>query len=279
MLLQGFNSDPSEGHFYERRRGIATFVSLAAYGALLGWAFTREPAAEQDTLVEVEIKDLAVPEPPKEEEPQPEPEPPPPPPPEPEPKRAPEPKVSPPVQETPPPPQPVVPDSMPDKPPSEADSAGTQRNAGDFDRGVAGGRGQSKAPSAAPAEPVKPKVAKKETPIDPKVPVEKPEKASNPKPLAGNAPPKYPEVLRTKGITGNVYVKILVYYDGSVRGAKILRKDNNASNPEDQELASKLFVTSLGKVMPTWKYEPAKLNGQAISVWFSVNVPFKLTQE
>ena len=292
MLLQGFQPESSSGQFFQRRRGIATALSLAAYGGLLGWVFTHKPSeVTHEEIVDVDIRDLPIPEekaPEEEPEVEEKPPEPPPPPPEPEPSkkvREPEPEPEPFVEEEPAPATPEVPDEMPDAPPSESDSAGNQGSAADYDHaakhGKPGGTGRPKS-ARPPAEekPVVAKPAKKAAPkVDPKVPIEKPEKASNPKPNSANTPPKYPEILRTKSITGSITLKILVYFDGSVRGAKVLKKSNNAANPEDKALADKLFYSAVGKVLPTWKYTPAKLDGQPISVWFTVVVPFKLAQE
>jgi hypothetical protein len=62
-----------------------------------------------------------------------------------------------------------------------------------------------------------------------------------------------------------------------VRGAKVLRKTNNASTEEEKKRADALFLKAVIAVVQKWKYEPAKLEGQPITVWHKVNIPFSLT--
>lgn len=112
--------------------------------------------------------------------------------------------------------------------------------------------------------------------IDPTVPIDRPENATAPKQKSGDAP-EYPKDLRDKGITGKVVLKLHVHRDGTVRGAKILRKSNTATTEEDKALADKLLVAAVIKAVKTWSFEPAKLDGQPITVWHTVTVPFTLT--
>ena len=122
----------------------------------------------------------------------------------------------------------------------------------------------------------KPK-AKPKPKIDPTKPVDRPENATAPKPDPGNASPVYPKELRDKGITGKVVIKLHVHRDGTVRGAKILRKSNNATTAEDQERANKLFLSAVAKAVKSWKFTPAKLGGEPITVWHTVTIPFTLS--
>lgn len=271
LMLGGF--DPrSEKLFFRRRRGGAIALTLLVYAAIFGEAILA-PAPEKTIEVELEpeIKDFAM-----EEEPVVEEEPPPPPPPNtkveitkaPRPK----PKIKTPIEK-----------------PQEAATESTQEKTVGHPGGptAPGGTGEHavekpKTPSK-PVEAPKPKVTpppkpkKAEEPIDPNVPVDRPERATMPKPEAGNKTPNYPESLRDAGVTGEVVMKIHVHKDGSVRGAKILRKRSSAVTDEEKAEAEKLFVQAAIAAVKTWKYEPAKLDGEPISIWFPVTFPFSLT--
>ena len=156
----------------------------------------------------------------------------------------------------------------------EVGAAGTQ---------TANGTGASKPRAAKPkAAKPKPKPEAKPTPkakpkIDPTKPIDRPENATAPKALPSNKLPVYPNALRDKGVTGSVLIKLHVHRDGSVRGAKVLRKKNNAASEEERTAADKLFLKAVIAAIKTWKYTPAKLNGQPITVWHKVTIPFSLT--
>jgi TonB family protein len=98
-----------------------------------------------------------------------------------------------------------------------------------------------------------------------------------PKPDGGNEPPSYPESLRDAGITGEVVVKLHIHRDGTVKGAKILRKKSSATTEDEKTAAEKAFVAAVVAAVRNWKYEPAKLDGEPISIWFPVTLPFTLT--
>ena len=100
--------------------------------------------------------------------------------------------------------------------------------------------------------------------------------ATAPKPDPGNKTPEYPKSLRDEGITGRYVLKIHVHRDGSVRGAKILSKKNTATTEDERKKADGLFLKAVIAVVKTWKFTPAKLEGQPISVWHTVTIPFKL---
>ena len=137
-----------------------------------------------------------------------------------------------------------------------------------------------KATKLAPKPPPKPPPPKKKPrrkAIDPTKPIDRPENATVPKPLASNAKPKHPKKLRDEGITGKIVVKLQIYRDGTVRGAKILRKKTSATTAEDKKEAEKLFLAAVIKAVKTWKYKPATLEGKPITVWHTVTIPFTLT--
>lgn len=257
--------------FFSRRRTVALLLATALYATVLGFALQQQ--AEEETVeveLEPEIKDFAV-----EEEPEPEPEEEPPPPPPPNTKvkvvKNPRPRPRPKIQ------QPI------DKPTEAADETDLEKvvevGEGATSAEVRGDRPVRKKPEKKPPPPEpkpepKPETKKK---LDPTKPIDRPENATMPKPEPGNEQPDYPKNLRDDGITGEVVLKIHIHRDGAVRGAKILRKRNSATTDDDKARANKLFIAAVIKVVKTWKYTPAKLNGRPISIWFPVTFPFKLT--
>jgi periplasmic protein TonB len=271
-MFGGF--DPrSEKLFFARRRGGAIAAALAIYAASVALALLQEGRETTvDVEFEPELKDFAV----EEEPPVVEEEPPPPPPPNAKldvtakPKPKPKPKIKPPIDK----PQGPPPESTKEK--TYGPSNGSGDNAGT-------GPETPKAPRLPKLEPPKPKVEapkprpKTEAPIDPDKPIDRPENASAPKPSPDNRQPSYPESLRDAGITGEVSMKLHVHRDGSVRGAKILRKRSSATTEEERTNAEKLFVQAAIAVVKTWKFEPAEISGEAITVWHTVTFPFSLT--
>ncbi len=273
-MLGGFDPRLRELFVRRKRRGAAAWGLLGILLTVVTawWAYPPKKERIIEVQLEPEIQDFAV-----EEEPEPEVEEPPPPPPpntkvkvvnKPKPRRKPK------------PPKKKVTDTAQES----GEEKTVEVGAGG---GTAGGMGTkpSKAPPKAVApkpkpkpKPVaKPKPKKKAPVLDPTKPVDRPENASAPKPKAGNAQPVYPKALRDEGITGKVVIKLHVHRDGTVRGAKILRKSNNAATEQDKKRASKLLLSSVIKAVKTWKFEPAKLGGQPITVWHTVTIPFTLT--
>lgn len=246
-------------------------AALLLYAAVMTWALRDGPHEPTvDVQLEPEIKDFAV-----EQEPEPEleEEPPPPPPPDAEVKVVQKPKPAPRI-------------APPDKKVTEAPSESNENKAVEVSSGPSGAGGQGNGPVKPKQDKPKPPPPKPEPPpepkakgptIDPTKPIDRPENATMPKPEADNAQPEYPAELRDKGITGEVVLKVHIHRDGTVRGAKILRKRNSATTDDEKTLADKLFVAAVIKVVKNWKYTPAKLNGQPISIWFPVTFPFKLT--
>ncbi len=276
-MLGGFDPRLREG-FFPRRRTQAFLGAVLVYLASVGLVMWMQDApVEEEVEVELEptIEDFSV----EEEEPEPEieEEPPPPPPPDTKVKVVQKPKPRPKIK-------------TPDKKVTEAADESSKEKEFEVGPGTPapGGGGSGETPKPKPDKPKpkpkdepkpdKPKPKPKAGPkIDPTQPIDRPENATAPKPLAGNPKPAYPKELRDKGITGSVLLKLHVHRDGTVRGAKILRKKNNATTEEDQKTADKLFLKAVIAVVKEWKYEPAKLNGQPITVWHKVNIPFSLT--
>lgn len=293
-MLEGFTA--GEGAvFFQRRRlltlGLELLVLLWLAMDIAAHAWSEE-AVEEGTEVglQSEIKDFMVEEEAPEEPETPE---------EPMDERAPPPPPNQKVKfvKNPPPPRPIT--DVTEKPqgPLEetdveavrevADTRGKGGDPGGYGTrtdgksgGVAGGQGTGTGASGkANGEgnaPPKPKVKKKNK-IDPTKPIDRPVDASPPRPLKSNKNPEYPKDLRDKGITGRFVIKLLVYMDGSVRSMKVLKKSNNATGSAAQADANKKFLSAIVKAVKSWKFVPSKLGRQNISVWHSVQIPFKLT--
>lgn len=271
-MLGGF--DPrSDSLFFSRRRSHAIFGALALYGAAMALALSQQGAEETiEVELQPDLQDFAV----EEEEPPPEEEEPPPPPPpdakiDPAAKPKPKPKIKPPEAK----PQAVAPESDAGK--TYAPSQGTADNNGTAPQAKPVPPKPKVDPPKPKADPPKPKPKPPAEAIDPDKPIDRPENASAPKPEAGNPSPTYPESLRDQGITGEVAMKIHVHRDGSVRGAKILRKRSSATTEEERTAAEKLFVQAAISAVKKWRFTPAKIGGEAITVWHTVTFPFSLT--
>ena len=274
-MLGGFDPRSREMFIHRRRRSALTLAVIITVGlAWLSWLVAPPPADKTiEVSLEPEIEDFSV----DEDEPELEPEPAPPPPPDTRVEVVAKPK---------PKPKPKPPRKKVD---GGAEETGDEKT---VEVGPAGGTpgGTGTADKPKPAAP-KPRVQTKPAPpkpkpepkakakprLDPTQPVDRPENATAPKAKSGNKVPVYPAELKDKGITGSVLVKLHVHRDGSVRGAKILRKKNNATTEQDKARADKLFLKAVIAAIKTWHYQPAKLAGEPITVWHKVNIPFSLT--
>jgi protein TonB len=267
-MLGGF--DPrQEQLFFARKRRQAFGWALFVFSLLAVWVATQKGAEETVVVaLEPEIQDFAV-----EEEKPVEEEPPPPPPENTQVKVTNKPKPKPKIK----PPDKKQTDALP-----ETNQEKTVEHPGGGQPGGTGEKPVEKPKPKPKAEEPKPKPVEakpkpKAEPIDPTKPIDRPERASMPKPDPSNKMPDYPEDLRDAGITGEVVIKLHIHMDGSVKGAKILRKKSSATTDEEKEAAEKAFVAAVIRVIKSWKYEPAKLDGEPISIWFPVNFPFSLT--
>ncbi len=79
--------------------------------------------------------------------------------------------------------------------------------------------------------------------------------------------PLYPERARSAGITGKVFVAVLIGEDGRPINAKVTKRV-----PADCDLFDAVAIKS---VMGS-KYYPGILNGKPIKVWFTVPIRFQL---
>ena len=76
--------------------------------------------------------------------------------------------------------------------------------------------------------------------------------------------PEYPELARKAGITGTVYIKLLIDKEGKVRDAILLRG-----------VGAGLDEAAL-KAVKQWTYTPAIQNSQPVAVWVAQPVNFRL---
>lgn len=269
-MFHGF--DPAtRDQVFVRRNKRAIVLALFGHMLVIGtWAWRdRLHEPEVAVVLEPEIKDFAVDEQP---EPEPEEEPPPPPPdvpkPQPQAKPKPRPKLEPPKV-------------IPQGPPPEQAKPSVDKNFGTGEPGQGNGtpKKADKPPAPKKVEPPPKKVEppKAEEKIDPEKPVDRPEGASAPVPDPGNKAPDYPGELRDEGIEGEVVLKLHVYRDGTVKGAKILRVTTTATGDEAKTRAEKLFKSAVIAAIRTWKFTPSKYKGETITIWLMQTIPFKLT--
>ena len=79
--------------------------------------------------------------------------------------------------------------------------------------------------------------------------------------------PAYPEMARTAGITGKVFVSVLIGEDGRPIKAKVMKRI-----PADCDVFDEVALKS---VMES-RYYPGIQNGSPIKVWFTVPIRFQL---
>jgi protein TonB len=270
-VFAGF--DPQAGQpFFERKRWQSLLGAVLLVGGSLGTAFymasleVEEPVEEE--IVEAEIQNFEL----EEELEEPEPEPPPPPEP---------PSSKPAKRSNKPTPQPDIqnPDAI-DENPEEGDvnSEGPEYGGGGGGSGDGGGGTQKPGPEPEPEPEPKPKPKSDKFPYNPDKPIERPADATVPKQVGGN-PPVYPAELRKRNITGKVKVRLTIYKDGSVKGAKVLSKENSVdkdAEPDLFEQANKLLLKAVAAAVQTWTFKPSTYKGKPISVFLTVTIPFTL---
>lgn len=94
-------------------------------------------------------------------------------------------------------------------------------------------------------------------------PIQLPENATPPEPLSSNAMPAYPEAARASGVAATVIAKIVVEEDGSVRNIEIMR-----GHPA--------FDDEVRRVLRTWRFRPAVVEGHPTAVYRIIRIPFRL---
>jgi protein TonB len=90
-----------------------------------------------------------------------------------------------------------------------------------------------------------------------------PEDADPPVPADGNPKPDYPQTARAEGKTGTVVLKVTILASGVVADVQVMRGEEP-------------FVSAAVAAVKKWKYEPARVRGQAITVYRIIQIPFKL---
>ena len=85
--------------------------------------------------------------------------------------------------------------------------------------------------------------------------------------LIESVKPEYPEIAKRAGITGKVFVKVLVDKNGSPKKAIVIKSDSELFNPSAVDAAMKS------------KFTPAINNGEAIAVWIVLPYKFSLGEK
>jgi protein TonB len=126
-----------------------------------------------------------------------------------------------------------------------------------------GGGGGPARPAAAvakpPPPPPKPKAARASND-----PIVLPENAVQAKPQPGNAVPEYPGDARAAGLEGDVFLKIVINADGTVGDIEVKKGEEP-------------FVSAAIAAVKTWKYSPAQVDGQPVTAYRVIKVPFRLS--
>lgn len=78
--------------------------------------------------------------------------------------------------------------------------------------------------------------------------------------------PRYPENARANGLQGEVVLQVLLDRDGVPRAPMVLRM-----TPGCEELAGAAV-----DAVRQWRYEPARVGGDPVAMWFNLNVVFRL---
>jgi protein TonB len=90
-----------------------------------------------------------------------------------------------------------------------------------------------------------------------------PDGAVAPRLLPGNRVPLYPPEARAARRTGVVVLRVVVFGDGTVGDVHVVEGEEP-------------FVRAAVQAVKSWRYEPARLKGQAITVYRLTRIPFEL---
>jgi protein TonB len=124
-----------------------------------------------------------------------------------------------------------------------------------------GGGGGPARPAAAvakpPPPPPRPKAVKSSND-----PIMLPEHAVQARPQPGNTVPAYPPDARAAGLEADVFLKVVIKADGTVG-------DIEAKKGEEP------FVSAAIAAVKTWKYSPALVDGQPVTAYRVIKVPFR----
>ncbi|MFH1059165.1 MAG: energy transducer TonB [Pseudomonadota bacterium] len=77
--------------------------------------------------------------------------------------------------------------------------------------------------------------------------------------------PVYPPAARRLGVEGKVKVRILVNTDGKVSACEIVAADPSGS-----------FEDAVTTAVRAWRFQPAKIGGQAVASWLHTTIQFVL---
>lgn len=91
-----------------------------------------------------------------------------------------------------------------------------------------------------------------------------PEDASPPMPIASNTKPTYPSEAKASGKQGVVILKVTILANGDVAKVEVMRGEEP-------------FTSAAVSAVKSWKYTPAMHQGQPITVYRIIQIPFKLT--
>ncbi len=93
-------------------------------------------------------------------------------------------------------------------------------------------------------------------------PISLPEDAEPPD-CSENQAPEYPESARATGQEAKVVLKVVVEKDGSIGRVQVLKGEEP-------------FVSAATAAISTWRCAPASMDGQTLSVFKIINIPFRL---
>jgi protein TonB len=91
-----------------------------------------------------------------------------------------------------------------------------------------------------------------------------PEDADAPVPLASNEKPPYPADARSAGKQGTVILRVVILADGSVGKVDVMRGDEP-------------FASAAADAVKKWHFQPARHQGQPITIYQMITIPFRLT--
>jgi TonB family protein len=114
-----------------------------------------------------------------------------------------------------------------------------------------------------PPPPPPPPEPKPEPAVVKKGPIQLPEDADPPVADDDNPQPEYPEAARAAGTTGEVVLKIVIGENGRVERVQVLRGDP-------------LFADAAVAAVKRWRYTPAKVDGESVSCYRVLRIPFRL---
>jgi hypothetical protein len=272
-MFGGFDPQDRKHEFFARQRVPATILALlinAGLGAAMAYYGSLPPAPEKEEEVAVELAPEPKAEEPEEmdieEEPEPEEAPPPPPNSKPQPNNKPAPKVETPTEVT-------------DTELTESEKAASTQ-AGDGSGTGTSGQGTKTEPTKEPEKAPEPEPEPEKAPPkrDDSKPTsltrtDKPAKFEEPR-----AMPAYPPAMQSRGIEGEVVVKIHVYRDKTIRKLTFTKVENNADTDELKTKANEAMKKLVTKAISSWKVaEPCKhSDGTAFVCTMTQKFPFKL---